>query len=663
MSALAKETLKNLLWSPCSNSKGGDFLEPCVDDASFLEDYSRSSMDSADISYLRRVSRAAAQDGSSVGNDKGTEIPSDEDEEEDDDEEYEEWSVSHNVQSCSSSQEDWSGQVEGLMNFLDRFTLGSGRKPKLAATVPLPTAAATTTAPSTKRPALKDSTNMVLEENDKQQAGHKVSEKGPKNTVEEDAIVHKRSRSRSALRRKDRSLSRAKSRSRNRDDSPVVTSNTIHSHESDSKASKKAAKSIDSPGEAVNNRSPNKRDSPSPPKDDNNTTTINAKSRSLDKSSSLPRDRSGSFYENKKEQPQKGDRINFVDEKIKARVNKQSTTSVLSTIETSIDVGDNDVEAFLSRRDKSQPSDDASIARLRREAEQDREQARQWAQQMRKAVLEWRHHQQPSIEITSSKQEKAYKDAIQTLEKKVSTLQEELHVSLEHYLHVERQLHDIIGRQQDRIQKLEDEIAQKQPELDRSETIRLEDLPNMTPLSLHRRSLSSSPSKSPKSLMPVKDSPKPTRLSDDLYPPMPATEGPHLDTSSRQPTNPNSNRRSRSTTPAGHKLVHYTNGSHKQIHPDGTTVLTFANGDLQTTNARDSTSSYYYAASKVWQTTRADGSVQWEFPHGQVEHHFPDGRKVVCFPDGSISRIRADGTTESTSSPQRRIMQDQQFFR
>jgi hypothetical protein len=93
-------------------------------------------------------------------------------------------------------------------------------------------------------------------------------------------------------------------------------------------------------------------------------------------------------------------------------------------------------------------------------------------------------------------------------------------------------------------------------------------------------------------------------------------------------TTPRSRMRHRSED--GTQFVTCGNGSTKEIHTNGTTVIRYPNGDVKTYSADNGTIAYHYAASKVTEVCKDnDGSnTVFEFPIGQVEQHWNDGRKL-----------------------------------
>lgn len=94
------------------------------------------------------------------------------------------------------------------------------------------------------------------------------------------------------------------------------------------------------------------------------------------------------------------------------------------------------------------------------------------------------------------------------------------------------------------------------------------------------------------------------------------------------------------------RVVTYSNGTQKEILPDGTKICRFENGDIKTTYANIGIVVYYYAKSQTSHTTHADGLEVFEFSSGQVERHFPNGEKEVVFPDGTKQYFYSNGTSE-----------------
>ena len=91
----------------------------------------------------------------------------------------------------------------------------------------------------------------------------------------------------------------------------------------------------------------------------------------------------------------------------------------------------------------------------------------------------------------------------------------------------------------------------------------------------------------------------------------------------------------------------FSNGATKQTRLDGTTLIRFANGDVEILcSATGRNLAYYHSQSEVVEISAQDGSKIYEFPNRQVERHYMDGRKLIRFPDGSKKRVFADGAFE-----------------
>jgi hypothetical protein len=111
-------------------------------------------------------------------------------------------------------------------------------------------------------------------------------------------------------------------------------------------------------------------------------------------------------------------------------------------------------------------------------------------------------------------------------------------------------------------------------------------------------------------------------------------------------------RRCRFKTPEGHDVIQYANGTEKEIRADGTTVLRFANGDIQTNSGGDgigSSTAYYFAGTNVLRLVQTDkGFILYEYPNGQIEQHWYDetGRKVVHLPDGTRYEVVASSSNQ-----------------
>ena len=294
--------------------------------------------------------------------------------------------------------------------------------------------------------------------------------------------------------------------------------------------------------------------------------------------------------------------------------------------------------------DISNHATDTKVQLALKEAMEEREAARRWARDMREAVQKWLEDQRAVLQAERMQQsdrqkhEAVYRKAIASLEKTVQGLKHDLKASLEHYLHVETQLHEIILEQQKRIQKFEVETSQKpsQQIFRPKQTLQIE-IPETT--SSEEEIATSKVSISPE----PQDQPSIPILADS-----------NTQKENVKGPSPQARRRSRQISETGREIIVYSNGTQKEIHPDGTIIVRFPNGDIQTQN-KDSTA-YYFGASRVIQVSQSDDSTVWEFPSGQIERHWTDGRKIVRFPDGSTRRILPDGSRETVLADQATIL-------
>ncbi|KAL7563176.1 hypothetical protein ACA910_014453 [Epithemia clementina (nom. ined.)] len=359
-----------------------------------------------------------------------------------------------------------------------------------------------------------------------------------------------------------------------------------------------------------------------------------------------------------------------------------------------------------------QQTQQASTEQAWKEAEQARQQARDWARKMRTVVTQWLEDDRKLAKQYKNEESctlKAYQDAIAQLEEKVQRLEQESKDALTRYLSGEEALHQIIEQQHLRIRELERQIRESKtlPEArinrseDDSDCIRTHrtinatedeqvieqgpranggleaeltleqgtspqassdttifeactpnhDLaaklkPGMTP---GERSVPVSPDSEDNdddSLIFSED----TRASSNRHvlpasfqavhreeasqsdkQPTPRPPVAHAPPSTTKSENRRRRRRRRLRSPRGHPIIQYGNGATKETMPDGTSIVKFANGDIQITQGL--VAAYYYSSSDVFSVGRPDGSIVWEFPDGQVEQHWPDGRRVVFGPE------------------------------
>ncbi|KAL7552532.1 hypothetical protein ACHAWF_015778 [Thalassiosira exigua] len=106
------------------------------------------------------------------------------------------------------------------------------------------------------------------------------------------------------------------------------------------------------------------------------------------------------------------------------------------------------------------------------------------------------------------------------------------------------------------------------------------------------------------------------------------------------------------------QMFTYKNGTQKEVLPDGTTTVSFANGDRKRTyaNEKEGIVVYYYAATRTTQVTHQDGTQTYHFPNQQIENHYPDGRKEVNFPDGTRRTVHANGIVDTVHADGARVV-------
>jgi len=97
------------------------------------------------------------------------------------------------------------------------------------------------------------------------------------------------------------------------------------------------------------------------------------------------------------------------------------------------------------------------------------------------------------------------------------------------------------------------------------------------------------------------------------------------------------------------RVFTYRNGTQKTVQHDGTTTISFANGDKKRTYANEKKGIvvYYYAATKTTQITHQNGMETYHFPNNQIENHHRDGRKEITYPDGTKRMVFPDGTCDT----------------
>ncbi|XP_053617498.1 centromere protein J [Plodia interpunctella] len=89
--------------------------------------------------------------------------------------------------------------------------------------------------------------------------------------------------------------------------------------------------------------------------------------------------------------------------------------------------------------------------------------------------------------------------------------------------------------------------------------------------------------------------------------------------------------------PDGSKELRFPNGNVKYISADGLySKFIYYNGDIKENFYNEGRIKYFYAETKTFHTTHADGLEVLEFPDGQVEKRYKDGSSEIRLPNGSV---------------------------
>ncbi|KAF9406617.1 hypothetical protein HW555_013074 [Spodoptera exigua] len=89
--------------------------------------------------------------------------------------------------------------------------------------------------------------------------------------------------------------------------------------------------------------------------------------------------------------------------------------------------------------------------------------------------------------------------------------------------------------------------------------------------------------------------------------------------------------------PDGSKELRFPNGNIKYISADGKySKFVYYNGDVKENFYNEGRIKYFYAETKTYHTTHADGLEVLEFPDGQVEKRYKDGSSEIRLPNGSV---------------------------
>jgi hypothetical protein len=255
------------------------------------------------------------------------------------------------------------------------------------------------------------------------------------------------------------------------------------------------------------------------------------------------------------------------------------------------------------------------------DARAEREAARQWSDSMKYAVKKWAEEERKLIRCESTSRVEALEaheeqvrhqaTSLSQLEDAVRELHNELQSSNQDRQTTEEELQQLLLEQRETIFALGQQLSSMEQTISEGT----------------RSGGSSRLRTSPKTPLP------------QFVDKTPRNSGSASTTSSRKIR--------RRTKDGGHVVV-YSNGVRKEVHKDGTTVVRFANGDVETKFAESGTVAYFHAQDRVMQiTTPSDGSTLYEYPNRQIERIYPDGSKAILFPDGTKQRISPRGAVEN----------------
>ncbi|KAL3924825.1 MAG: hypothetical protein SGILL_000810 [Bacillariaceae sp.] len=270
-----------------------------------------------------------------------------------------------------------------------------------------------------------------------------------------------------------------------------------------------------------------------------------------------------------------------------------------------------------------------------KDARHERNSARVWAQEIKESVEQWVEEQRQIIRTESvsvaatshAAVSTASSVQVQRLESSIHLLQNEISRSITFRSDNDRKLEELLLRQEVQIASLTSELNDVKSHL--TQVLRTDG--------------ATSPSS-------MKHKAPPVTIAN---PPRYSSTPKSLGSSRWSEASVASSRtnRSRARTPSGGHVVSYGNGVTKEIHPDGTTVTRFVNGDVETrfgdiaTPKRGSSKAivaYFHAKEGVLQITQRDGSILYEYANGQMERHYNDGSKVIMFPDGTKTIVKGN---------------------
>jgi hypothetical protein len=256
------------------------------------------------------------------------------------------------------------------------------------------------------------------------------------------------------------------------------------------------------------------------------------------------------------------------------------------------------------------------------DARAERESARQWASDMKDTVHKWVEEQQKILRVGSNLSEaqslqQAESQSMSNLEESLKKLCQQVQTSDQQRQTTEERLQQLLIDQQEKIQSMAQELVTMKHQI-----MHMEPQQETTPQQTNTAHKSALQNKKPS---PSKHSPK----------------------SNASTTSSTASSRIRKQMKDGGHVIIYGNGVRKEVHKDGTTVIRFNNGDVET-KFSGGTMAYFHANDRVMQISNtADGSTLFEYPNRQIERHYKDGSKALLFADGTRQRISATGKVET----------------
>ena len=289
-----------------------------------------------------------------------------------------------------------------------------------------------------------------------------------------------------------------------------------------------------------------------------------------------------------------------------------------------------------------------------KDARQERESARQWAKDIKDSVNQWVKEQRQLIRTESQSAASVSGDSPvstefiqqhhQAIEDSINDLRHEINHKISSRSETENHLHMLMAKQDEQIRELSNQLIVMKEQL--ACIVKEGGVVTRVTLGSQRNAdptTSQSDYKANSSRFNKDEAPSIVHKTPESNRIALSRNVSHSETSA---VSSHGSHRIKRTTPSGGHLIDYGNGTSKEVHPDGTTVTRFRNGDVETrfgatknvTCSSPSSScvvAYYHSKEEVLQITQKDGSVLYEYSSGQVERHCADGVKIILFPDGT----------------------------